>query len=87
LYVIINPHNLGYLKFDSYLSQNRDQWQGGVDTKIYVAQDRNKWQDGVDTKIYVAQDRNKWQDGVHTLKVIWFRTETSGRMVWTLKFM
>jgi len=32
---------------------------------------------------YLVQNRDQWQDGVDRVKVIWFRTGTSGRMVWT----
>ena len=34
-------------------------------------------------KGYLAENRDQWQDDVDRVKVIWLRTGTSGRMVWT----
>ena len=34
-------------------------------------------------KSYLDENRDKGQDGVDKAKVIWPRTENSGRMVWT----
>jgi len=34
-------------------------------------------------KSYLAMNKDQWQVGLDRVKVIWLRTETSGRMVCT----